>query len=208
VRRPTRTTVFRMGATLVLVVVARAVPVHGGSSRTSPSSTPAMIAPPAVQVSGSPRETATVAARRILATYATYPGLSLAEAEASLRGMASIGAMGRLVGELDADLARLAAGYPGGPTRVWHGVLATRETGGDDHARRVRVWLARVVAPPGRPVYVEWRLATLDLVWERDGWRLDGLDETAGPRPLALPGSADSAEVVRSVLEGFTPEGP
>jgi hypothetical protein len=150
---------------------------------------------------------ATVAAQRILATYATYPGLPLAQAEASLRGMASIGAMDRLVGELDADLARLTAGYPGGPTRVWQGVLATRETGRDDHARRVRVWFTRVVAPPGRPVYVEWRLATLDLLWERDGWRLDGFDEIAGPRPLALPGTADSAEVIRSALDGFTPEG-
>lgn len=144
--------------------------------------------------------------RRILATYATYPSLPLAEAEASLRGLTTIRTMDRLVGQLDADLARLAEGYPGGPTRLWQGFLASRETGADEYARRVEVWFARVVAPPARPVYVEWRLATLDLRWERDGWRLDGIEEAEGPRPFALPGSADRAEAILAAVDGFVAE--
>src|SRR5581483_2484466 len=173
-RRSTRTTLIGVGAALALVVAARSVPVHRRSGPAVRSLQPTMTVPSAARtIANSPRETATAAARRIVVTFATYPAVPLAEAEASLRGMASIEAMDHLVGELDAELARLAAGYPGGPTRVWHGVLATSETGSDDHARHVQVWFARVVAPPARPVYVEWRLASLDLLWERDGWRLN-----------------------------------
>ncbi|MCA1847354.1 MAG: hypothetical protein LC792_30055 [Actinobacteria bacterium] len=69
------------------------------------------------------------------------------------------------------------------------------------------MWFAQVVAPPARPVYVEWLRETVDLRWERDGWRLDRLDETAGPRPLSLPGTADSAEAVRAIIGDFDPEG-
>jgi hypothetical protein len=208
VRRSTRTALVGVGAALALVVAARSVPVHRRSGPAVPSLPPTMTVPSAARtIATAPRETATAAARRIVVTFATYPAVPLAEAEASLRGMASIEAMDHLVGELDAELARLAAGYPGGPTRVWHGVLATSETGSDDHARHVQVWFARVVAPPARPVYVEWRLASLDLLWERDGWRLNRFDERAGPRPLALPGTADSAEVILSTVGGFSPEG-
>jgi len=207
VRRPTRTALAGLGAALALVVAARSVPVHRRNGPAAPSLPPTTVPSAARTIASAARETATAAAERIVATFATYPALPLAEAEASLRGMASIEDMDHLVGELDAELARLAAGYPGGPTRVWHGVLATLETGPDDHARRVQVWFVRVVAPPARPVYAEWRLASLDLLWERDGWRLHGYDETAGPRPLALPGTADSAEVILSGVDGFRPEG-
>ncbi len=145
------------------------------------------------------------AGERILAAYAGYPMLTASEAETSLREIASAEAATRLVVELRADLARLAAGYPGGRTRLWVGPLATRETVVDEHRRTVEVWFSRVVAPPRREVYVEWRLGRLDLVWERDGWRLDGLDEGAGPRPAALPGGADPAAEILSALDGFVP---
>jgi len=207
VRSPNRTTAVRILAVASLVVIARVVP--GGPRRGAPAAQPAMAAavPAAGQSLRSVRETPTTAALRILAAYATYPRLPLPEAEASIRGMATIRAMDRLVAELDADLARLAAGYPGGPTRVWEGPLATREIGADELSRRVEVWFARVVAPPGRPVYSEWRLATLDLLWERGGWRLDRMDEAPGPRPVRLPGGADPAAALLTAVDGFTPAG-
>jgi hypothetical protein len=151
-------------------------------------------------------ETATAAGERMLAAYANYPTLTASEAETRLREIASNAATPRLVAELRGDLGRLAAGYPGGRTRLWVGPLATRETAVDEHRRTVEVWFSRVVAPPGREVYVEWRLGRLDLVWERDGWRLDGFDERAGPRPAALPGRADPPAEILSALDGFASE--
>lgn len=205
-RRPNRTTAIRIAAVTALVVVVRVVPggAHDGKPAPHPPAAATLTTP---LVDRSVRETATAAAQRILATYATYSGMALAEAEASVRGMASIEAMDRLVSELDADLARLAAGYPGGPTRIWEGFLATRESDTGDDARQVEVWFARVVAPPGRPVYAEWRLATLGLLWERDGWRLNRFDDAPGPRPVALPGHADASEAIVSALDGFAAAG-
>jgi hypothetical protein len=207
VTRPNRTTAVRLLAVVSLVAIARVVP--GVPRRGAPAAQPAVAAAvPAANQSARPvRETPTTAALRMLAAYATYPRLPQPEAEASVRGMASIRAMDRVVAELDADLARLAAGYPGGPTRVWEGPLATREIGTDELSRRVEVWFARVVAPPGRPVYAEWRLGTLDLLWERDGWRLDRMDEVPGPRPVWLPGGADSAAAFLAAVDGFSPVG-
>ena len=205
--RPNRTTAIRILAVASLVIIGRALP--GSPRRGAPPAQSALAAvvPDAGQPARSVRKTPTTAALQILATYASYPALSLPEAEASVRGLATIRSLDRLVAELDADMARLAAGYPGGPTRVWDGALATREIGNDEFARRVEVWFVRVVAPPGRPVYAEWRLATLDLQWQRDGWRLDQMDEAPGPRPVGLPGASDPAVSVHAALDGFTPVG-
>lgn len=151
-------------------------------------------------------ETARAAGQRILDAYASYPSLGGAEAEANLRDLATTSAADRLAVDLRADLARLAAGYPGGATKVWPGPLAIRETVVNQSVRREEVWFARVVVPPGLPAYVEWRLATLGLVWERDQWRLDTFDEGPGPRPAEAPGGPDSAVELTGRLSGFTGE--
>ena len=78
-----------------------------------------------------------------------------------------------------------------------------RETVISPVGRREEVWFARVVAPPDRDVYAEWRLATLGLVWEREGWRLDTFDEVAGPRPTLPPGSPDPPAEILTGLSGF-----
>jgi hypothetical protein len=146
-------------------------------------------------------------ARRILAAYASYPTIGVDDAESSVRELASGSAADRLAADVRADLARLAAGYPGGTTRVWAGPLAMRETVVSPVGRREEVWLTRVVAPPGRAVYAEWRLATLGLVWERNGWKLDSFQEVVGPQPSAPPGSPESPAEILTTLTGFSGEG-
>lgn len=184
-----------------LVAIARSLPAGG---RADPPSPPlaAREATNAAPVTA-PVETARVTARRVLAAYASYPSVNAADAEKSVRELASGAAADRLAADMRADLDRLAVGYPGGATRVWVGPLAVRETVMSPVGRREEVWFARVVAPPDRDVYAEWRLATLGLVWEREAWRLDTFDEAAGPRPTLPPGSPDSPAEILTRLSGF-----
>ena len=89
---------------------------------------------------------------------------------------------------------------------MWAGALAFRETVVSQSVRREEVWFARVVVPPGRAAYVEWRLAVLGLVWERERWRLDTFDEGLGPRPAEAPGAPDPVTELIGRLDGFSEE--
>ena len=202
-KRPNRITIVRVAAMVGLVVIARSLPARGRAAPPTPPAAPGATTPAPV---AAPVQTARATANRILATYASYPTLSAADAEKSVRELASGAAADRLAADLRADLARLAAGYPGGATRVWVGPLAVREKVMSPVERREEVWFARVVAPPGRDVYAEWRLATLELIWERDGWRLNTFDEVAGPQPAVPPGSPDPSAEILTRLGGFSGE--
>jgi hypothetical protein len=201
-----RTTVVRVLAVASLVVLARSL-TGGGEERSQATPPPPSL--PAVTVpAGSPPEKPRHAGQRILAEYARYPSLSGSDAEAALRDLASRGSADALVATLHADLARLEAGYPGGATRFSVGSLAAREVAVDENRAKVDIWFCRVVAPPGQAVYAEWRLGGIDLVWERDAWRLRGFEEVPGPRPAALPGEVDTPAEIVAALEGFEPAWP
>lgn len=205
--RDHRTTVIRVVAVAALVVLARSLTGGGGGAGggRSPDARPPQTLPAASVGERTPRETPSHASQRILAEYARFPSLALPDAEAALRDMASRASADGLVATLHADLTRLAAGYPGGNTLVWVGPLAARESTVNASRAKVEVWFCRVVAPPGRPAYAEWPLGRFDLVWERDAWRLDGLDEVPGPRPAALPEETGAAPEIASALERFSP---
>lgn len=200
-----RTTVIRLVAVGALVVLARSLAGDGRDGGRSQTVRPPQPLSAASVGEGTPRETPSHAGQRILAEYARYPLLPAPDAEAALRDTASRASADGLMATLQADLTRLAAGYPGGTTRVWVGPLAARESAVNANRARVEIWFCRVVAPPGRPVYAEWPLGRLDLVWERDAWRLDGFDEVLGPRPVALPGETGAAPEIASALKGFAP---
>ena len=204
-RREHRTTVIRVVAVASLVVLARSLTGGGDSRAHDAPSTPPV--PAASLGARAEREMPSHASQRILAEYARYPSLSEPDAEAALRETASQASADGLVAALHADLTRLAAGYPGGPTRLWVGPLAARESAVAASRAKVEVWFCRVVAPPGRPVYAEWLVGRFDLVWERDAWRLDGFDELPGPRPAALPGETTAPEIA-SALAGFASAWP
>jgi hypothetical protein len=208
VRRDHRTTVIRVVAVAVLVVLARSLTGGGGSGGRSHTAPPPPPLPAASVGERTHRETPSNASQRILAEYARFPSLAAPDAEAALRDMASRASADGLVATLHADLTRLAAGYPGGTTRVWVGPLAARQSAVNESRAKVEIWFCRVVAPPGRPAYAEWPVGRFDLVWERDAWRLDGFDEVLGPRPAALPGETGTAPEIASALEGFSPAWP
>jgi len=203
-RRPSRTTAIRVAAMVGLVVIGRSLPAGGRAAPPGPP--PHEIRPARVEIRPAPVETARAASQRILDAYASYPRIGPTEAEKSVRDLATTAAADRLAADLRADLARLAVGYAGGATQVWAGPLAIRETAVNQLVRREEVWFARVVVPPGRAPYVEWRLAVLGLVWERDRWRLDTFDESPGPRPAEMLGAPDSAVELIGRLDGFSAE--
>ena len=65
----------------------------------------------------------------------------------------------------------------------------------------VKVWAVLVVAAlSDAPAYEWWHTTTVSLVWERDDWRIDGWDVTAGPAPApnpkAVPASFDQIVTV------------
>lgn len=54
----------------------------------------------------------------------------------------------------------------------------------DDSGAVVRVWAVVVAGAPGRGAARQaWRTITVELVWERDDWRIDGWTATVGPTP-------------------------
>ncbi|MAT06286.1 MAG: hypothetical protein CL424_14710 [Acidimicrobiaceae bacterium] len=86
---------------------------------------------------------------------------------------------------------------------VWSEIpLSARVVAVDDLAAQVEVWSVLVVAVPdvGAPRQA-WRTVRIDLVWERDDWRVDGWTAVAGPTPLldATVGIA-STDDIRGVL--------
>ena len=114
--RPTRITIVRVAAMVGLVAIARSLPARGGAAPPKPPAAPGATNPAPISA---PVQTARATARRILAAYASYPSLSAAGAEKSVRELASSASADRLAADVRADLDRLAVGYPGGATKVW-----------------------------------------------------------------------------------------
>lgn len=194
-RKPRRSTVIRVAAVALLVVIGRMLP-HGRDRE------PATADPASVSVSP-PAEGPAKAGIRILAAYPRLAGLGAEQAESELRQVATSGDADRLVAELRDDRARLARGYPGGLTTFWVGALATRSTATDAARARIEIWFARVVAPPRLPAYVEWRLGRLEVAFERDAWRLSSFEDLPGPRPASLPGEADGSGEILTAVDNF-----
>jgi hypothetical protein len=83
---------------------------------------------------------------------------------------------------------------PGGwQVRTYDGMRAT-----------VAIWATGVVLVDGQPLAMpEWRTTEVELVWERDDWRLVGFTSTPGPAPsLAGDGSGHG---VAAQIKAFTP---
>jgi hypothetical protein len=101
-------------------------------------------------------------------------------------------------------LQRQAARLPG--TTVYRqSVLATRVERYDPARARLAVWVLATIGQAGaeaNPV-ASFATFTLDLVWERAAWRLDGSTGRPGPTPL-LDGQPELIDDFDAALEGFT----
>ena len=79
--------------------------------------------------------------------------------------------------------------------------MQTSVVAADDTSATVMVWALLTTGDAERgPVEALWRTHRVELVWERDDWRIDDVDLTEGPTPVpnegALPSPAsDFADV-------------
>lgn len=93
---------------------------------------------------------------------------------------------------------------------VWSEIpLRARTESANDQSAVVEVWSVLVVGVPGvgAPRQV-WRTVTVQLVWERDDWRIDGWDASAGPTPaLASAAEVSSVEEIATILTWPRPNG-
>ena len=92
--------------------------------------------------------------------------------------------------------------------RVWiESPLQTLLVEQSETAARVAVWSVVVTGagPEDETVVSIWRTHRIDLVWERDDWKIDGVEVSEGPTPvatdLALP--ASPAEFIE--VDSWTP---
>lgn len=86
---------------------------------------------------------------------------------------------------------------------VWSEIpLRARTVSATAQSAVVEVWSVLLVGVPGAgaPRQV-WRTVTVRLVWEREDWRIDGWDASAGPTPaLASVAEVSSVEELAPVV--------
>lgn len=99
--------------------------------------------------------------------------------------------------EVVADyLALIDALGPDFASRIWiESPLQTSIIAADDTSATVMVWALLITGDADRgPVEALWRTHRVELVWERDDWRIDDVALTEGPTPVpnevALPSPA------------------
>jgi hypothetical protein len=106
----------------------------------------------------------------------------------------------RAVGEAQAALAA-------GQGDTWWSIapLAVRVDAYDHDRARVSVWVVRVLSRAGvAAAQSSWVTTTLELVWERDDWRVWSSADAQGPTPV-LDGAdpPSTAAGLNERLQGF-----
>lgn len=91
------------------------------------------------------------------------------------------------------------------PGFVWRVVPGGWQVRSYDGTRAtVAIWATGVVLADGQPLAMpEWRTTEVELLWERDDWRLIGFTTTPGPAP-SLAGDAGTAGIAARI-NAFTP---
>lgn len=130
------------------------------------------------------------------------------EIDTFLRERVTRSAADRVIEEHQRDVAALreALARGSGPTVYREAVVAYRVDAFNEDEARIAIWhvgvLARShVAPP----QAGWMVSTVDLRWERNGWRVVGEIAVPGPAPILNDGAPPAtAEELLDQLDGFT----
>lgn len=129
------------------------------------------------------------------------------DVDAYLRERVTLASADRLVDEHQADLQALrhALSSGTGPTTYRQGVLATRVVAFDEDEARIEIWHVGVLTRAGvAPPQAGWMISTVDLRWERDGWKVADEIAIPGPAPILNDSVAPAtAEDVLDRLHGF-----
>jgi hypothetical protein len=196
---------------LVLVGLAAAAGFVCGVLVDRPSPPNMAVVGPAVSAgvdrSAPSREGAVAAGVRYATLLAQLFPADRAAAERAAADAASAGYRDVLVAAVDRQLVPLQrqAGRLPGSTVYRQAVLATRLEGYAPPRARVSVWVLATVGQTGQQVnpIASFTTFTLDLVWERAAWRLDGTGQRPGPTPLT-DGQPQQVDEFDAALAGFT----
>jgi len=128
-------------------------------------------------------------------------------AEQALRAMTTGADGDRLVTDTLTTLRQLRQKLAGGtgPVILHQAVLATRTSAATADRARVELWNVSVLAREGiAPPQASWTTSTIDLAWERDGWRVSAVRVTPGPAPILSDASVPAtATELADALDGF-----
>ncbi len=128
-------------------------------------------------------------------------------AEQAVRAMTTGADGDRLVTDTLTTLRQLRQKLAGGtgPVILHQAVLATRTTAAAPDRARVELWNVSVLAREGiAPPQASWATSTIDLAWERDGWRVSAVRVTPGPAPILSDASVPAtATELADALDGF-----
>ena len=96
-----------------------------------------------------------------------------------------------------------------GPVTFRQAALAWRVESLTAADARVAVWNVGVLSREGvAPPQAGWSITTIDLVWERDAWRVTAEAVVPGPAPVLDDSSAPATSAqLDAALDGFTPMG-
>jgi hypothetical protein len=130
------------------------------------------------------------------------------EAEQTVREQATAATADDQIADLRRLWATIHLALEGGtgPVRYWQAALATRIDHFAPPRARVSIWHVGVLSRAGiAPPQAGWAVSVVDLVWERDDWKLEHEAVTAGPAPM-LDASAVpvTSEQLDAALDGFT----
>jgi hypothetical protein len=110
---------------------------------------------------------------------------------------------------MQTQLKRLRAVLaPGnGPVQYQQAVLATRVEAVTADRARVLVWNVGVLSRAGVAApQAGWTMSVLELVWERDDWKIWSETIAPGPAPALNAGATPAtSEQLAAALDGFTP---
>lgn len=152
---------------------------------------------------------ARAAAVHFVLTGQTMIGMVPTRVPDAIRSMAASGSADSQVTEAQEQLRLLRERLAGGTAQIRYiqSILASRVDAFTLERARVSVWSVGVLSRTGvAQPQAGWTTSTLELVWERDDWRIWDNTITPGPTP-ALNASAlpSSAEQLDQALVGFTP---
>lgn len=200
-------------------MAASTVLLGSGRSDGAPApATPQLTDPPASMSSRpadspAPGEQGAIDAALELATASqTWLYLADEDLEAEVRAVATEASADVLVDDTLAEVGLVRDALAQSSGRIWWIVrpLAWKVESIRAGRATVSVWTVSVLSASGIAVpQADWMTVTLDLVWERDAWRLHGSRETPGPTPQ-LGGRDTAWEPVPfdEALEGFQRVGP
>jgi hypothetical protein len=174
----------------------------------SPTTSTSALADEPAATTARTEEAAIAAAAAFVCTGQQLIDMSDTEIDVFLRELSAESTADRVVEDHLRDLALLrdALADGSGPIVYRQAVVAHRVDAFNEDEARIAIWHVGVLARPEvAPPQAGWMISTVDLRWERDGWKVLGEVAVPGPAPILNDGAPPAtADELLDALDGFT----